>query len=136
MKSRMLINAAITSCVLTAVQLTTGTPIADAEPNWDAVAMCESGGNWQANTGNGFYGGLQFKPTTWVANGGTGSPQDAPREEQIRVARNVLRTQGVGAWPVCAGPAGQAGGACSGIVRFIPIGNLPMLCRSIMGVLS
>lgn len=69
--------------------------------NWDAVAQCESGGNWSINTGNGYYGGLQFLPSTWRANGGTGMPHHASREEQIRVAENTLRTQGIGAWPVC-----------------------------------
>jgi hypothetical protein len=73
--------------------------------NWDAVAQCESGGNWAANTGNGHYGGLQFKPATWASNGGVGSPTTASRAEQIRVAENVLRTQGVKAWPKC-GPRG------------------------------
>lgn len=69
--------------------------------NWDAIAACESGGNWSINTGNGFAGGLQFTQSTWRANGGSGSPANASREEQIRVAENVLRTQGLGAWPVC-----------------------------------
>jgi resuscitation-promoting factor RpfA len=69
--------------------------------DWDAIAQCESGGNWSINTGNGYYGGLQFKQSTWTANGGTGSPAGASREEQIRVAENTLRTQGIGAWPVC-----------------------------------
>lgn len=69
--------------------------------NWDAVAACESGGNWSANTGNGFYGGLQFKPSTWAANGGVGSPATASREQQIAVANRVLATQGPGAWPKC-----------------------------------
>jgi len=69
--------------------------------NWDAVAQCESGGNWSINTGNGYYGGLQFLPATWTANGGVGSPARASRVEQIRVAENVLRTQGIRAWPVC-----------------------------------
>ena len=69
--------------------------------NWDAVAACESGGNWGIATGNGYYGGLQFTMGTWRANGGQGSPQHASREEQIRVAENVLRTQGIKAWPVC-----------------------------------
>jgi len=69
--------------------------------NWDAIAACESGGNWSINTGNGFAGGLQFTQSTWRANGGSGSPANASREEQIRVAENVLRTQGIGAWPVC-----------------------------------
>ena len=52
-------------------------------------------------TGNGYYGGLQFTMGTWHANGGSGSPHNASREEQIRVANNVLKSQGIGAWPVC-----------------------------------
>ncbi|SHT78507.1 transglycosylase domain-containing protein [Mycobacteroides abscessus subsp. abscessus] len=64
---------------------------ASADPvNWDAIAACESGGNWGINTGNGYYGGLQFNLGTWRANGGSGSPHLASREEQIRVAENVL----------------------------------------------
>ncbi|MBM7811706.1 LysM peptidoglycan-binding domain-containing protein [Saccharothrix algeriensis] len=78
--------------------------------NWDTVAACESGGNWSINTGNGYYGGLQFLPSTWQANGGSGMPHQASREEQIRVAENVLQTQGIGAWPVC-GPKGLGGAA-------------------------
>jgi resuscitation-promoting factor RpfC len=78
------------------------TGIAHADDvDWDAVAECESGGNWSANTGNGFYGGLQFKPSTWAAKGGVGSPANAPREEQIAVANRVLATQGPEAWPKC-----------------------------------
>lgn len=69
--------------------------------NWDAIAQCESGGNWGINTGNGYAGGLQFTSSTWHANGGSGSPAGASREEQIRVAENVLHSQGIGAWPVC-----------------------------------
>ena len=71
--------------------------------DWDAIAACESGGNWGISTGNGFAGGLQFTQSTWEANGGSGSPAGASRAEQIRVAENVLRTQGIGAWPVCGG---------------------------------
>ena len=69
--------------------------------DWDAVAQCESGGNWGINTGNGYYGGLQFSQSTWEANGGSGSASNASRDEQIRVAENVLASQGAGAWPVC-----------------------------------
>ncbi len=69
--------------------------------NWDAIAQCESGGNWGISTGNGFSGGLQFTASTWRANGGAGSANGASREEQIRVAENVLHSQGIGAWPVC-----------------------------------
>lgn len=79
----------------------TGTANADDGVNWDAVATCESGGNWHTASGNGYYGGLQFTMSTWRANGGSGSPHQASREEQIRVADNVLNSQGIGAWPVC-----------------------------------
>lgn len=76
-------------------------PVRAYSVNWDAIAQCESGGNWSISTGNGYAGGLQFTPSTWRANGGSGSPSGASREEQIRVAENVLHSQGIGAWPVC-----------------------------------
>lgn len=88
---------------LAPMALATGTANADSGVDWDAVAACESGGNWSTNTGNGYYGGLQFTLGTWQANGGSGSPHNASREEQIRVAENVLQSQGIGAWPVCGG---------------------------------
>jgi hypothetical protein len=69
--------------------------------DWDAVAQCESGGNWTADTGNGLYGGLQFKESTWRQFGGLGSPARAPRAEQIAVANRVLAVQGPRAWPTC-----------------------------------
>ncbi|TFV59627.1 transglycosylase [Mycobacterium sp. PS03-16] len=75
--------------------------------NWDAIAQCESGGNWSTNTGNGHFGGLQFKPATWAAHGGRGNPATASRAEQIRVAERVLANQGLKAWPKC-GPRGAA----------------------------
>lgn len=76
--------------------------VAGAEAvNWDALAWCESRGNWHANTGNGFYGGLQFKESTWREFGGIGSPADASRDEQIAVAYRVLAVQGPKAWPTC-----------------------------------
>ncbi|BDY32005.1 MULTISPECIES: transglycosylase family protein [Mycolicibacterium] len=111
-------------------------PAAGAEPNWDAMAQCESGGNWAANTGNGFYGGLQFTPATWAANGGRGSPAEASREEQIRVARNVLQTQGIGAWPVCGGPVATAASTCRSLLAWIPLGNLPRLCTEVLRPLT
>ncbi len=83
------------------IAVATATANADSGVNWDAVAACESGGNWSTATGNGSYGGLQFTLGTWHANGGQGSPQNASREEQIRVAENVLHSQGIKAWPVC-----------------------------------
>ena len=80
--------------------------------NWDAVAECESGGNWSTSTGNGFSGGLQFTPSTWAAYGGSGDASTASKAEQIRVAENVLDGQGIGAWPNC-GPLGLTGAATS-----------------------
>jgi LysM repeat protein len=73
---------------------------------WDALAQCESGGNWSINTGNGYYGGLQFTQGSWSAAGGSGSPQNASREEQIRVAENLQASQGWGAWPACSSKLG------------------------------
>ena len=84
---------------------------AEGSVNWDAIAQCESGGKWNINTGNGYSGGLQFAPGTWRSNGGQGSAHNASREEQIRVAENVLKTQGIKAWPVCGKKAGSAGAA-------------------------
>jgi resuscitation-promoting factor RpfC len=96
-----LLAAAIAGALgLIPMAFSTGTASADSV-NWDAIAQCESGGNWSTNTGNGTYGGLQFKQATWSSNGGVGNPAAAPRSEQIRVAENVLRTQGLKAWPTC-----------------------------------
>ncbi|MEE2032036.1 transglycosylase family protein [Rhodococcus chondri] len=92
--------ATAAALVVTPLALGTGTANA-ASGNWDAVAQCESGGNWGINTGNGYYGGLQFSQSTWQAYGGTGVASNASREEQIRVAENVLAGQGIGAWPTC-----------------------------------
>jgi uncharacterized protein YabE (DUF348 family) len=73
---------------------------------WDRIAACESGGNWAANTGNGYYGGLQFTLGTWAAYGGTGRPDLASRETQIAVAERVRAASGgYGAWPVCGARA-------------------------------
>jgi uncharacterized protein YabE (DUF348 family) len=72
--------------------------------NWDAVAQCESGGNWHINTGNGFYGGLQFDYNTWLANGGGAyAPRAdlATREQQIAIATKVYDQRGSSPWPVC-----------------------------------
>src|SRR4051795_8224814 len=79
-------------------------PASAAAHNWDGVAQCESSGNWHINTGNGYYGGLQFAQATWAAYGGLAY---APRADlatpaqQIAVAEKVLVGQGIGAWPVC-----------------------------------
>jgi len=89
-------------------------PAANAAPDsvWDRVAQCESSGNWNINTGNGFFGGLQFTASTWRAFGGNvfaDSANHASREQQIVVAERVLAGQGWGAWPVCSRKAGATG---------------------------
>jgi len=71
---------------------------------WDAIASCESGNNWAINTGNGYYGGLQFDQNTWERHGGlryAGRADLATREEQIAIATVTQSRQGWGAWPVC-----------------------------------
>lgn len=84
------------------------TPVASAQGTsaWDSLAQCESGGNWSVNTGNGYYGGLQFTLGSWHAYGGTGYPNLASRTEQIAVAEKILSAQGWGAWPTCSARLG------------------------------
>ncbi|MEV0253889.1 transglycosylase family protein [Streptomyces sp. NPDC050732] len=94
----------------------TGTAGAADVGTWNKVAACESGNNWSINTGNGYFGGLQFKQSTWEAYGGTAYASRADRatkEQQIAVAEKVLDAQGPGAWPVCSTKAGltRGGGA-------------------------
>ncbi|HZB49846.1 MAG TPA: transglycosylase family protein [Mycobacteriales bacterium] len=79
--------------------------------NWDAIAQCESGGNWSINTGNGYYGGLQFSRSTWLAYGGgqyAPTADQASRSQQIAVAERTLAGQGIGAWPTCGKRAGSS----------------------------
>ena len=82
-------------------------PAAHADTDWDALAECESSGNWAINTGNGFGGGLQFTDSTWRSFGGSGQPEDASREEQIQVAERVKAEQGMNAWPTCSKKTGN-----------------------------
>ncbi|GAA3793350.1 transglycosylase family protein [Streptomyces phyllanthi] len=95
--------------------LAAGTNAAAADSGvWDRIAQCESGGNWHINTGNGYYGGLQFSASTWRAYGGTAyaaTADKASRAQQIAVATKVQRAQGWGAWPTCSARAGASGGA-------------------------
>jgi resuscitation-promoting factor RpfA len=82
--------------------------------NWDAIAACESGGNWSINTGNGYSGGLQFSQGTWRAYGGGAyapTASQASRSAQIAVAEKVRAGQGIGAWPVCGKRAGSSAGS-------------------------
>lgn len=86
-------------------------PNATAAPDsdWDRLAQCESGGDWHINTGNGYYGGLQFSSTTWLnLGGGAYAPTAdlATREQQIAIAEKVLAAQGWGAWPACSAGLG------------------------------
>ncbi len=90
------------------VNPTTGVAYADGM-NWDAVAQCESGGNWHANTGNGFYGGLQFKPSTWAANGGIGDPGDGVARAADRGGEPGAGHSGTRA----RGPSAAAMASCS-----------------------
>src|ERR1700760_1073501 len=84
-----------TAGALAVAPMTVSSATANADSvDWDAIAQCETGGNWSTNTGNGMYGGLQFKPSTWAANGGVGSPAAASREGPIRGAHNVVATHG------------------------------------------
>lgn len=73
---------------------------------WDKLAQCESGGNWSINTGNGYYGGLQFSLSTWRAYGGKGYPHQASRDEQIRIAKKLQAAAGWGSWPACSSKLG------------------------------
>ncbi|MQY37771.1 hypothetical protein SRB17_57760 [Streptomyces sp. RB17] len=94
----------VTGAAVAAPLMAAGNASAATASQWDAVAQCESGGNWSINTGNGFYGGLQFTNSTWAAYGGTAYAARADlatKAQQIAVAEKVLGGQGKGAWPVC-----------------------------------
>jgi resuscitation-promoting factor RpfA len=98
-------SATLLSCVAVS-------PAAQAGSVWDVVAACESGGNWAINTGNGYYGGLQFSASTWAGYGGAdfaASANRASKAVQIAIAGRVLAAQGPGAWPVCGPRAGLNG---------------------------
>ncbi|MFD3314170.1 transglycosylase family protein [Streptomyces sp. NPDC058694] len=92
----------------------TGNAAAADSGVWDRIAQCESGGNWHINTGNGYYGGLQFSAGTWRAYGGSAyasTADKASKAQQIAVATKVQRGQGWGAWPTCSSRAGASGSA-------------------------
>ncbi|MGW7236866.1 transglycosylase family protein [Streptomyces sp. NPDC054804] len=107
--------AGVTGVAIAAPLMASGTASAATASEWDTVAQCESGGNWAINTGNGYYGGLQFSASTWAAYGGTqyaGQANQATKAQQIEIAEKVLAAQGKGAWPVCG--TGLSGAAYSG----------------------
>ena len=102
-------KVALTGAVLGggAALLGTGTANAATDAEWNQVAQCESGGNWAINTGNGYYGGLQFNLQTWRAYGGPGYPHTASRATQIAIATKLRNARGgYGAWPGCAAKLG------------------------------
>ncbi|MFC9328008.1 transglycosylase family protein [Kitasatospora sp. NPDC057015] len=110
---RVIAAVGVAGVGLTIPCLTAGVASAASVATWDKVAQCESGGNWSINTGNGFYGGLQFTNSTWAEFGGTAfaSRADlATKDQQIATAEKVLAVQGPGAWPVCSIQAGLTKG--------------------------
>nr|WP_082274792.1 transglycosylase family protein [Mycobacterium kansasii] len=90
--------------------------------NWEAIAQCESGGNWAADTGNGLYGGLQISQPTWQGNGGAGLSSAASPDGQIDVGERIMTTQGPGAWPRCS--------SCSR--GDVPVGSLTHILTALM----
>jgi nucleoid-associated protein YgaU len=113
--TRAIAIAGVTGAAVAAPLMAAGNASAATASEWDAVAQCESGGNWSINTGNGYYGGLQFSASTWAAYGGTqyaGQANQASKAQQIAVAEKVLASQGKGAWPVCG--TGLSGAAYNG----------------------
>ncbi|MEU6485035.1 transglycosylase family protein [Streptomyces sp. NPDC046887] len=109
--------AGITGAAVAAPLLGATSASAATTAEWDKVAQCESGGDWSINTGNGYYGGVQFSASTWAAYGGTSyapTADQASKSQQIAVAEKVLASQGKGAWPSCgvdlSGASAQSGG--------------------------
>ncbi|MEU9730499.1 transglycosylase family protein [Streptomyces sp. NPDC048002] len=102
--TRAIAIAGVTGAAVAAPLMVAGNASAATASEWDAVAQCESGGNWSINTGNGYYGGLQFSASTWAAYGGTqyaSTADQASKAQQIEIAEKVLAGQGKGAWPSC-----------------------------------
>lgn len=102
--TRVIAVAGVTGAAVAAPLMAAGNASAATTSEWDAVAQCESGGNWSINTGNGYYGGLQFSASTWSGYGGTqyaATADQASKAQQIEIAEKVLAGQGKGAWPVC-----------------------------------
>jgi resuscitation-promoting factor RpfA len=110
-KGRRLLQAAVATAVALGAPVALAATADAATPTgkWDRIAQCESGGKWNIATGNGYYGGLQFSPSTWKAYGGQGSAHTASKSEQIKVAERVLAAQGWKAWPACSKKLGYRG---------------------------
>ncbi|GAA3118674.1 transglycosylase family protein [Streptomyces rectiviolaceus] len=102
--TRVATLAGVTGVAVAAPLMAAGSASAATGSEWDAVAQCESGGNWSINTGNGYTGGLQFSSSTWAAYGGTKyapTADKASKAQQIEIGEKVLAGQGKGAWPSC-----------------------------------
>ncbi|MEU5363459.1 transglycosylase family protein [Streptomyces sp. NPDC005925] len=118
--TRAMAVAGVAGAAVAGPLMASGTASAATASEWDAVAQCESGGDWSINTGNGYYGGLQFSASTWAGYGGTqyaSSADQASKAQQIEIAEKVLAAQGKGAWPVCGtglSSASPGGGSDSG----------------------
>ncbi|MFI8189877.1 transglycosylase family protein [Streptomyces sp. NPDC085946] len=118
--TRAIAMAGVAGAAVAAPLMAAGNASAATTAEWDAVAQCESGGNWSINTGNGYYGGLQFSASTWAAYGGTqyaATADQASKAQQITIAEKVLAGQGKGAWPVCGknlSGAAYDGGSAAG----------------------
>jgi len=111
---RVIARTALAGAVVGAPLALAPSAFAASDATWDRLAQCESGGRWDINTGNGYYGGLQFSPSTWRAFGGgefAASAHRASRAEQIVVAERTLAEQGWGAWPACSRKLGLTEGA-------------------------
>jgi resuscitation-promoting factor RpfA len=113
-RGRSLARLAVVGAVAAGAPLVlAGTASAAPESAWDKLAQCESGGNWSTNTGNGYYGGIQFNAGTWRAYGGSGMPHHASKAQQIAVAERTLAAQGWNAWPSCSRKMGLRGHAAT-----------------------
>ncbi|WP_416972471.1 transglycosylase family protein [Streptomyces sp. 4F14] len=113
--TRVVALAGVTGVAVAAPLMAAGSASAATASEWDAVAQCESGGNWAINTGNGYYGGVQFSASTWAAYGGTAyapTANLATKSQQIEIAEKVLAGQGKGAWPSCG--VGLSGASYNG----------------------
>jgi hypothetical protein len=111
---RVIARTALAGAVVGAPLAVAPSAFAASDATWDRLAQCESGGRWDINTGNGYYGGLQFSSSTWRAFGGgefAASAHQASRAEQIVVAERTLAEQGWGAWPACSRKLGLNEGA-------------------------
>lgn len=103
---------AATAIVAVAAPMSSFNATAATERTWDRLAGCESGGNWHINTGNGYYGGLQFAGSTWTGLGGgkyAARADLATKDEQIKIAEKLLKSSGWGAWPACSARLGLTG---------------------------